>query len=159
VTMHGGSALTRRSQVRQFASLLLLSVACGADLPGPQVGEAPEHAFTEVPFAPPPARVETVPPQPSSDDVWVDGEWVWQGGRWAWRNGYWIVPPEEAIFSPSTLRRTKLGALLLARGAWRDSSGREVEIRSSTSAHPREGPVVTPHGQLEKAAPNIESKK
>jgi hypothetical protein len=160
VTMRVGLELTRRSQVGQFAALSLLHLACTADLPGPEVAEAPGHAFVEVPFAPPPARVETVPSQPSNDDVWIDGEWVWQSGRWAWRSGYWLVPPAETVFSPSKLRRTKLGTLLLARGTWWDSSGREIEsIRSSTSAHPQEGSVVTPHGQLEKAAPNIESGK
>jgi hypothetical protein len=146
--------------VGQFATLALLHVACTSDLPGPEVAEAPSHAFIEVPFAPPPARVETVPARPSPENVWIDGEWVWQSGRWAWKNGYWLIPPAQAVFSHSSLRRTKSGTLLLARGMWWTASGQEIEsIRTSTSAHPSEGPVVTPHGQLEKAAPNIESGK
>jgi hypothetical protein len=110
----------------------------------------------EAPAPPPPARIETVPPQPSSDDIWIDGEWVWQSTRWAWRSGYWLTPPPGALFSPSTLRCTKTGTLLLARGAWWNATGHEIEpIRANTSARVHEGPVVTPDGQLEKAAPNI----
>lgn len=147
---------TRRSQVRHFAAASL-AFACSADLPGPEVARPPATAYVEVPAPPPPARIETVPPQPSSDDIWVDGEWVWQSARWAWRSGYWLTPPADAVFSPSTLRRTKTGTLLMARGAWWDANGHEIEpIRANTSAGAREGPVVTPHGQLEEAAPNIE---
>lgn len=156
VLMEAMRSITLRSQVRHSVAAALI-VACAADLPGPAVGEAPNSAFVEVPAPPPPARIEFVPPQPSSNDIWIDGEWVWQSGRWAWRSGYWLVPPPEALFSPSTLRRTKTGTLLLARGAWWDATGHEIEsIRANTSAQAREGPVVTPHGQLEEAAPNIE---
>ncbi|HTM46871.1 MAG TPA: YXWGXW repeat-containing protein [Polyangiaceae bacterium] len=141
--------------MRHFVALLLLS-ACSASLPGPTVGAAPATSFVEVPFAPPPARVEIVPAQPSSDDIWIDGEWIWQNGRWAWRRGYWTIPPPLAVYSPSTLRRTKSGTLLVARGAWWNPSGQEVEAVGNESSQAREGPVVTPQGQLEEAAPNVE---
>jgi hypothetical protein len=42
---------------------------------------------------PPPLRLETRPPAPSGQHVWVAGYWAWRGGRQVWIPGYWSLPP------------------------------------------------------------------
>lgn len=43
---------------------------------------------------PPPPRVESQPPRPSSDHLWVSGGWQWNGSDYAWIGGMWrFVPP------------------------------------------------------------------
>jgi hypothetical protein len=45
---------------------------------------------------PPPAPVETPPPQPSDRAVWVPGHWVVARSVWAfWSAGFWRVPDED----------------------------------------------------------------
>ena len=39
--------------------------------------------------APPPPRVEVIPPSPGPTYVWISGFWGWSGGHYAWRPGYW----------------------------------------------------------------------
>src|SRR5215467_13031408 len=41
-------------------------------------------------IAPPPARVEVVPP-PRPGYVWAPGYWAWEGRQHVWREGRWIV--------------------------------------------------------------------
>jgi hypothetical protein len=101
-------------------------LACGSRLPGPSYVQHPTEALVEVPYPPPPARVEYVPDRPSSDAVWLDGEWVWQGRRYSWKAGRWVKPPANASFAPWTTVRDSMGSLYLAEGTWRDRSGSEI---------------------------------
>ncbi len=104
----------------------------------------------EVPYPPPPARVEYVPPRPSGDAVWIDGEWAWRGRRWAWRAGRWVVPPPNASFAPWTTVRDPLGTVHIAAGAWRDRDGNEVAAPKPLAfGRPSAGPVITPEGEEE----------
>lgn len=49
----------------------------------------------DIDVAPPPARVEVVPPA-RAGYVWVPGYWEWRGHRHFWVAGYWI--PERRGF-------------------------------------------------------------
>src|SRR3954469_19970731 len=109
-----------RRPMRRWLVLCAI-VACGARaLPHPEYVAHPQRALVEVPYPPPPARVEFVPARPADDAVWVDGEWVWRGRRYAWKPGRWVMAPSDAKFSPWTSVRDREGTLYLAKGTWRD---------------------------------------
>lgn len=123
--------------------------ACGAPkLPAPPYTNHPTSALTEVPYPPPPARVEAVPPRPKDDDaVWLDGEWIWQTRRWAWKPGRWIKPPAGARFAPWTTVRDRIGTLYLASGTWRDADGGALdEPEPLAVGGPAPAAVITPEG-------------
>ena len=104
----------------------LAVVACGTRIPVPPTGPHPANttAYVDVPFPPPPARVEVIPPPPPDRGaVWVDGEWAWEGKRWDWQPGGWVVPPAGAYFAPWLVYRLDDGRLLFAPGAWHAASG------------------------------------
>lgn len=78
----------------------------------------------EIPYPPPPARVEVVPETTVTGAVWVDGEWGWTGKRWSWSRGYWSVPPAGARFAPWLTIRGVDGRLYMAKGVWRSADGK-----------------------------------
>lgn len=131
------------------AGALAIGSACGPPrLPAPPYARQPTSALAEVPFPPPPARIESVPPAPSKDAVWVDGEWLWQARRYAWKPGRWVRPPPGARFSPWTTVRDARGALFLAAGTWRDPRDADViEPPPLATGAPGAGPVVSPQGK------------
>lgn len=123
-------------------------VACGPGrLPAPAWAPQPTSALAEVPYPPPPARVEGVPNEPAAGAVWIDGEWVWQARRYAWKAGRWLVPPPGARFAPWTTVRDARGTLFLASGTWRDARGAAIaEPAPLLLGAPAAGPVITPEG-------------
>jgi len=111
------------------ALVVLLGSACGSRLPGPPTGPHPVNGtvYLDIPYPPPPARVEVIPPIPRDRGaVWVDGEWEWQGKRWNWLAGGWVVPPARAYFAPWLVYRLDNGRLLFAPGAWHAVSGERL---------------------------------
>jgi hypothetical protein len=130
----------------------------GSSLPEPeQATPAPlkQGEAIEVPFPPPPARVEFIPEKPNSGAVWIDGEWSWTGRRWAWTYGRWVIPPSSATFARWRTARTSDGILLFAPGTWHDERGAQIaEPLPLAVGVAREGEVILPHGQPEKTAPN-----
>jgi hypothetical protein len=124
-----------------------IAMACGAPrLPAPVFTGQPTSALEPVTYPPPPARVEVVPGRPQPEAVWLDGEWVWQARRWAWRPGRWVTAPAGARFAPWTSVRDRLGTLYVARGAWRDDSGKEIAEPEplAVAESSLEPPVITP---------------
>jgi len=125
-------------------------LACGAErLPAPPYVGQPTSALVRVPYPPPPARVEQVPPAPAGAQraVWLDGEWVWEGRRYAWKPGRWVRAPEQGAFSPWTTVRDREGTLYLAQGAWRGPDGRELApppLLRTGGARP--GSITDPEG-------------
>ena len=104
------------------AALLVITlglVSCRSSLPvpptGPHVGSA-----IEVPYPPPPARVEIIkdPPQKDTEMVWIDGEWEWRGRRWVWQIGEWQLPQPGAYYAPATTVRLSTGKLVWYPGSW-----------------------------------------
>lgn len=115
-----------RAAVVPLAAAAVIVAACNGDLPRPAYVEQTTDALAPVPYPPPPARVETIPPRPRSGAVWIDGEWVWQGRLFAWRRGRWVMPPAGARFAPWTTVRGEDGTIYLADGVWRDARNQVV---------------------------------
>jgi hypothetical protein len=134
-----------------------IAIACGpARLPSPAWAPQPTSALSEVPYPPPPARVEGVPKQPSDDAVWIDGEWTWQARRYSWRAGRWVVPPPNARFAPWTTVRDARGTLFLASGVWRDAHGAELSDPAPLAIGvPAIGPIITPEGEKLPSGPPL----
>jgi hypothetical protein len=106
--------MTRASWFLAFTLL-----GCGGSLPTPEAAEQPLAAFSEVPYPPPAALAETVPPRPNRDGVvWLDGEWVYHGDAYAWRRGGWVVPPPAGRFAAWRAWYRRDGRLMMARGTW-----------------------------------------
>jgi hypothetical protein len=141
-----------------FGIAVLFANGCGSSLPEPPLAEPmPVRAekAVEVPYPPPPARVEFVPERPRSGSVWIDGEWSWTGRRWAWTYGRWVAPPDSAKFSPWKTARSSDGTLLFVPGTWRNAAGAEItEPPPLARGRAREENVVTPPGHQEQTAPN-----
>jgi hypothetical protein len=77
-----------------------------------------------VPYPPPAALAETVPPRPEgSDVVWIDGEWVFHGKDYVWQRGGWVHTPRGARYAPWRAVYQRAGRLFLASGTWYDASG------------------------------------
>jgi hypothetical protein len=102
--------------------------ACSSSLPRPPTGRVPTDALIEVPYPPPAAHVETIPPQKDSHEVWIDGQWEWDGKEWKWVAGTWMTPPANAYFTPWTTVRRRDGRLFFASAAWRAKDGRPLEV-------------------------------
>ncbi|HEY2367933.1 MAG TPA: hypothetical protein VGH87_16160 [Polyangiaceae bacterium] len=112
-------------------------------LPSPPLAPQPTSALAEVPFPPPPARVEKVPARPSTRATWIDGEWTYRGRAWTWVRGRWVEAPTGARYSPWTLVRGKDGTLWEARGTWRDARGDEMAAPNPLAvADVSEGAVI-----------------
>ncbi|WYX22962.1 YXWGXW repeat-containing protein [Achromobacter xylosoxidans] len=67
--------------------------------------------------APPPPRVEVLPP-PRVGYVWAPGHWEWVGGRHAWIGGVWMpARPGYVYHGPVAPAAWTLGVLRGALGA------------------------------------------
>jgi hypothetical protein len=158
----GRTGESRRRARRTHAAIgiaFALNSGCGgSSLPEPDLAIPAPLKFgeaIEVPFPPPPARVEFIPEKPRSGAVWIDGEWSWTGRRWSWTYGRWVTPPPSAVFAPWRTARTSDGTLLFAGGTWYDERGAEItEPLPLAIGHAREEDVITPKGQTERTAPN-----
>jgi hypothetical protein len=141
-----------------FGASSLLLLACGSSLPeppAPKTNRVPVGASVEVPYPPPPARVEFIPDKPASGAVWIDGEWTWTGRRWAWNYGKWLRSPAGATFAPWKTFRASDGALLYVAGIWRNAKGAEiVEPEPLATGRAREENVPSPEGEPIHTAPN-----
>jgi hypothetical protein len=133
---------------------VLLASACGSRLPAPKLGPHPvgSTSYIEVPYPPPAARVEVVPPRPKEPDaVWVDGEWSWQGKRWVWQPGGWVSPPAGGYFAPWLVYRLDNGRLLFAQGAWHAATGEKlpapVILEAARNGLQEEAPTTRPAAQ------------
>jgi len=60
--------------------------ACVAALSPPT-----EVASIALKSAPPPNRVEAIPPAPSSNAFWMRGYWHWENDNYVWISGRWEV--------------------------------------------------------------------
>jgi hypothetical protein len=155
--------------VLQSAAVLRLAVAvvllglaatgasCSLQIRHPPYVAQPQSALQEVDESPPPARVEILPPVPSPQAVWVDGEWMWRRERWAWLPGRWVDLPPGIAFSPWVFLRGPDGRLWYAPGVWRDISLRTpVDPPGAlATASVETGVVVTAEGATEVTGPSI----
>ena len=106
--------------------LAALAACGGSSVAKPALQPQPSDAYEEVPYPPPSALVEIVPPQPRPDAVWMDGYWAWSGQYYIWERGGWVMPPRDARLSKWDARYRPDGVLLYAPTRWRDGRGRVV---------------------------------
>jgi len=76
---------------RRFVSYMV-GAAAGLTIAAGTLFLLPKSAAEEVivRVAPPPARVETLPPPPSRYHVWDPGHWRWNGRGYVWVPGHYI---------------------------------------------------------------------
>ncbi|CAN7233308.1 YXWGXW repeat-containing protein [Caballeronia sp. LjRoot34] len=85
------------------AAIVLAGVAAVA-------GSASAEVIIVAPNAPPPVRVESVPPA-RVGYVWDNGHWRWEHGRYVWNQGHWQVERVGYHWVP--------GHWIARGGAWR----------------------------------------
>lgn len=109
------------------ALFFVLAIGCSSRLPAPETAQHPLDAYVTVPYPPPAALSETVPPRPPrAGVVWIDGEWVTHGDSYVWRRGGWVVPPARSRFAPWRTWYRRDGRLMMARGTWYDAKGERL---------------------------------
>ena len=105
----------------------LAAAACGPSLPVARAGTPSERyrEYLDVPYPPPAAQVELIPPIPERGAVWVDGEWGWQAKRWVWQPGGWVIAPDKNAFFArwTVVVRPEDGALRFSPGSWHAPDG------------------------------------
>jgi hypothetical protein len=144
------------SLLRVGAAAALVTLACNSTLPHPSYTAHTTSELVEVPFPPPPARVETVPDSPSSGAVWIDGEWSWRGRRWSWKSGYWAPSPGDTTYSPWTMTRDLDGTVFFAPGTWRNAKGEPIDPPAPLAVGvARSQNIVDPEGEMELTGRNL----
>ncbi len=102
-------------------------LSCGGSLPSAPATDHPLSAYIEVPYPPPAALAEMVPPRPDRPGVvWVDGEWRFHGDAYVWRRGGWVTPPPASRFAAWRSWYRRDGRLMLAPGGWYDAQHRRL---------------------------------
>lgn len=144
-------------RVRAVVIACALSIfSCGSAIPVPEYGNPSSDLLEEVPYPPPPARVELLPAPPNDRSVWIDGEWSWNGRRWAWVEGRWVMPPSGYRFTPWVVVRRRDGSFLYSPGFWRNPSGQIIDgLPPVEGGKAQEGNILRPEGHSEKTAPNV----
>ena len=116
--------ISAKSLIRNSTCALLLAGTVLVALP---VASTPAQAQASVTLqlgptaAPPPPRVERVPPPPRGPRhaVWVPGRWNWDGHNWVWVAGrYNYPPPGRAAWVPGHWDR-RGGHYVWVDGHWR----------------------------------------
>lgn len=137
-------------------ALSMMLLTCSSELPHPRYTGHPSSALSEIPYPPPPARVEMVADQPVDDAVYVRGEWRWDGRRWAWKQGAWYVPRPGALYARWVTVRAPDGKLYIASGTWRDAQGKEVPApEPATGGRSGSEAVVNAEGENEAVGQTI----
>src|SRR5882724_6058675 len=78
---------------RLMVACAVAGTACSLALPVPDDARQPRSEYRPVPYPPPAAFAETVPPAPNKQARWIDGHWAWRGGTYVWQRGGWLVAP------------------------------------------------------------------
>ncbi|MEO8905860.1 MAG: hypothetical protein ABI488_25235 [Polyangiaceae bacterium] len=97
-----------------------ISVGCSSAVPMPDTARQPHSQYLPVPYPPPAAFAETVPPRPDREALWVDGHWAWRGGNFVWQRGGWLKVPPGTHYAHWRIRYAPDGTLLFAEEAWYD---------------------------------------
>jgi hypothetical protein len=132
-----------RAGALRVVLLFALLPACSSSLPRPPAGLVPTSDMIEVPYPPPPGRVEIIPPKKTAGQVWIDGQWEWDGNGWKWREGAWSTPPPNAYFTPWMTKRRADGQLLFARAEWRDKAGRPLNVDTNGQLCSAPAPIAS----------------
>ena len=95
--------------------------SCASSVATPEPARQPRSEYLPVPYPPPAAFAEVVPPKPRPGALWVDGHWAFRGGAFVWQRGGWVIAPEGARFAHWRIRYAKDGTLLFAEEVWYDA--------------------------------------
>ena len=71
------------------------------------------------PMAPPPPRVEVIPPRPYPEYVWITGHWTWENDHHRWQEGRWVAPRPHEHWEPHRWEPGEGGRWQLRGGYWR----------------------------------------
>ena len=66
----------------------------------------------------PPDPAYNRPPQPSSEHIWVDGEWGWRNNGYAWQPGYWVVRDPHKRWVRGYWHQRQDGQFFWVNGYW-----------------------------------------
>lgn len=94
------------------------ALGCPARVPTAPEGSHEGDMPVPVPYPPPAARAEVIPPQPSENAVWVDGYWMWKGSDYSWNAGRWVRPGPGTVYAPAMVVRRRNGELLFYPPKW-----------------------------------------
>jgi len=70
-----------------------------------------------VDWAPPPMLVETPPPMPFLDAIWIGGYWIWLD-QWVWAAGRWAAPPRPHYHWTHPYYEHRGGRVVFIPGYW-----------------------------------------
>jgi hypothetical protein len=124
-----------------LVGFITFQTSCASSVPGPPLVSHPLSAYREVPFPPPAALSEAVPPSPISSAVWLDGSWKWQRQSYVWRHGGWLLVPDGVRFAPWNLYYTRDGLIMFAPGIWYGALGARIRppaVRTNAYTPPNE---------------------
>ena len=79
---------------------------------------------TTAPVAPPPPRVEPIPPPPMPTTIWVAGFWQWNGTQYVWIEGGYQARPQAGMSWRPTEWRPRGRVHVLIPGGWIRIGGR-----------------------------------
>jgi hypothetical protein len=151
-------AFVARLSITMIPLVPLAVFACGPPLPQPPYTPQATNALTPVEFAPPPGRVELIPPRPPKADAWVDGEWIPRHGRWYWLLGRWVKTVPGATYSPWVVVRTSDGDVYYAPGVWKDRNGSPIPPPPALAFATGDAEAVfDAQGEAERTGRNIKS--
>jgi WXXGXW repeat (2 copies) len=81
-----------------------------------QVAPAPAPVIVAA-VQPPPAQVETVPPAPSADMVWIPGYWNYSNNQYVWVAGRYEPAKIGYVWAPNRWEHVN-GRWQMTGGAW-----------------------------------------
>jgi hypothetical protein len=122
------SALSSRAWLVWF--VLGVAPGCGSALKEPEAlpsAGPPLSEYQTVPYPPPAAFVELVPPPPRRDAVWVDGHWTYRPTGYVWERGGWVIPPANGYYERWQLEYQRDGTILFAPAGWYDANGQRLD--------------------------------
>jgi len=84
------------------------------------VAFAQNSTIIVAPTAPPPPRVEAMPPPQAQVMTWQAGHWAWSGTAWAWVDGQYVQRPQPtAQWEPGHWAQGTGGGYVWVDGRWR----------------------------------------
>ena len=78
----------------------------------------------ELNVAPPPPRVESMPPAPGEGYVWAPGYWNWSGNQYVWSEGRYVQGRRGEHWVPDRWNEHE-GRYRFERGHWDREQARE----------------------------------
>ena len=105
-----GAAIGHRADEREDAARAASTPVYSADT---------SYTVQTIPPAPVSEPQEAMPPQPSSNSVWIRGHYVYTGSGYQWQAGRWEVPPQGArTYIGPSWQPAANGGYVYVRGHW-----------------------------------------